>query len=95
MDIDVEPPNLAAFLYRRIQVACFWCPRRHGNYSTERMIARLGAGASLDTVLRHIAVTCRWPMPWGGRGPNKYVPWCRAYLCDLGRGLPPDRPPGA
>ena len=91
MSDDGEPRNLGAFPYRRNRVACSWCPRRLGDYSTERMIARLGAGASLNTVLRHIAVTCRWPKPWGVRAPNKYVPWCRAFYTDLGRGLPPDR----
>jgi hypothetical protein len=55
------------------------------------MIARLGPNASLDAVLLAVTVTCRWPKAWGKRGPNQYVPWCRAYLVDLGTDRPPDR----
>lgn len=46
-----EPSNLGAFPSRRV-VTCAWCPRRRGEYNTERLIARLGAGTSLDEALR-------------------------------------------
>ena len=83
--------RLVDFPYRRVRVACLWCPRRRGDYCVERMIARLGPGASLDAVLPAVTVTCRWPKAWGKRGPSQYVPWCRAYLLDLGTDRPPDR----
>lgn len=87
-----EPSSIGAFPYRRVVVTCAWCPRRRGSYDTERLIARLGAGTSLDDVLRVLVTRCRWPKPWGVRGPNMYRPWCRARFEDLAMGRPPDRP---
>lgn len=43
-----EPRTLGEFPYRRVRVSCVWCPRRGGEYDTERMVARLGA--SLEEV---------------------------------------------
>lgn len=83
--------RLGSFSYRRVRVTCVWCPRRRGDYCTERLIARLGAQASLDEVMRHITASCRWPKPWGVRGPNAYRPWCRAAFEDLQQARPPDR----
>lgn len=45
-----EPRTLGEFPYRRVRVSCVWCPRRRGEYDTERMVARLGAGVSLEEV---------------------------------------------
>lgn len=86
-----EPRSLAEFPYRRILVTCTWCPRRRGDYDTERMAARVGPGASLDAVLLLVTRTCPRPKPWGRRGPSQYVPWCRARLDDLAHGRPPTR----
>ncbi|GJD97435.1 hypothetical protein OCOJLMKI_4666 [Methylobacterium iners] len=91
MDDGDGPSSLGAFPYRRVRVTCVWCPRRRGDYCVERLIARHGAGVSLDEVLRRITATCRYPKPWGRRGPNKYHPWCRAQFSDLGTGKPPNR----
>lgn len=90
-----EPRSLADFPYRRVRMTCAWCPRRRGDYCVERMAARLGPGADLDTVLRWIARTCPRPKPWGKRGPSQYVPWCRAAYEDLRNGRAPDRVTGS
>ncbi|AYO83133.1 hypothetical protein EBB05_13250 [Methylobacterium brachiatum] len=90
-----EPRGLADFPYRRVRVTCCWCPRRRGDYDTERLSARLGPGADLDTVLRWITRTCPRPKPWGLRGPSQYVPWCRAAYVDLQAGRQPDRITGS
>lgn len=90
-----ESRCLGEFPYRRVVLVCVWCPRRHGSYDTERLIARLGAGVSLDEVLHRLVTGCRWPKPWGVRGPNQYAPWCRAMYQDLEMGRPPDRVPPA
>ena len=85
------PRALGAFPYRRVVILCPWCPRRRGSYDTERLIARLGPGASLEDVLAAL-VRCRWPKPWHVRRPAKYTPWCRARFAELGGKRPPDRP---
>ncbi|GJD81458.1 hypothetical protein GCM10007886_32430 [Methylobacterium gregans] len=89
------PRTLGAFPYRRVRVTCVWCPRRRGDYDTERMVARLGAGASLEAVLVHVTRTCPRPKAWTVRGPNQYLPWCRAVLDDVWHGRPPDRITGS
>lgn len=90
------PRTLGAFPYRRVVIVRPWCPRRRGSYDTERLIARLGPRASLEDVLAALVVGCRWPKAGHVRGPNAYVPWCRARFADLGSRRPPDRDvPGA
>lgn len=84
------PRCLGEFPYRRVRLVCPWCPRRRGDYDTERLIARLGPRASLEEVLLALVV-CRWPKAWGRRGPNQYTPWCQARFVDLGSRRPPDR----
>jgi hypothetical protein len=54
-----DPSNLGAFPYQRVVVTFAWCPRRQGDYSTERLIARLGAGTSLEDALRVLVTRCR------------------------------------
>ncbi|WP_244032867.1 hypothetical protein [Methylobacterium sp. E-016] len=86
-----EPRTLRDFPYRRVRVACSWCPHRRGDYCVERMQARLGPGASLDAAIRLITAGCPRPKAWGLRGPSQYLPWCRASFEDLRHGRPPDR----
>ncbi|BAQ45876.1 MULTISPECIES: hypothetical protein [Methylobacterium] len=81
------PRTLGAFPYRRVVIVCPWCRERRGSYDTERLIARLGPGASLEDVLLAL-VAYRWPNAWNKRGPSPYVPWCRARYADLGSRRP-------
>jgi hypothetical protein len=69
------PRALGAFPYRRVVIVCPWCPRRRGSYDTERLIARLGPGASLEDVLAAL-VRCRWPAPWHVRRPGEIFGDC-------------------
>ena len=86
------PRTLRAFPYRRVRVTCVWCPRRRGDYDTERMVARLGANATWEEVLLHVTRTFPRPKAWLVRRPSQYVPWCRALLDDVWCGRPPDSP---
>ena len=65
------PRTLGAFPYRRVRLVCPWCPRRQGDYDTERLIARLGARASLEDVLAALVTGCRWPKAWHSQGPEQ------------------------
>jgi hypothetical protein len=93
MDRMDSPRTIGAFAYRRVRVTCVWCPRRRGDYDTDRMIARLGPAATWEEVLLFVTRTCPRPKAWLKRGPSQYVPWCRAVLDDVAYGRPPDRIP--
>lgn len=69
-----EPRTLGEFPYRRVRVSCVWCPRRRGEYDTERMVARLGAGASLEEVLLLVTRSGPRPKGWLVRGRRSTCP---------------------
>lgn len=86
-----EPSNLGSFPYRRAVVTCAWCPRRRGDYDTERLIARLGAGTSLETTrCASSSPAARGRSHRASGGANLYRPRCRMRFEDPAKGLPPN-----
>lgn len=88
-------PNLAAYPYVVVRVACTMCPHRTGSYRLARLAARFGPETPLEEVLRQLALDCPHQGRPGMRRGNKYVPRCHAHFPDLERvSTPPDLPPG-
>lgn len=89
----MEPPRtLAQFPFVTVRIRCCTCPTRLGVYRLARLAERYGAGAPLDVVLYELTRSCRWQVPPGTKR-RKYMPFCLAEFCDLGRDDPDEPPP--
>lgn len=87
-------PNLAAYPYVVVRVACTMCPHRTGSYRLARLAARFGPETPLEEVLRQIALDCPHREHPGRRRGNQYAPRCHAHFLDLETvPTPPDLPP--
>lgn len=86
--------RLSGYPFVILRVACMLCPRA-GAYRIVRLAAMLGPEASLEEVVAHVSRDCPYRHDVPRRRERKYVPDCKAYLCDLGPSSPPpDLPPG-